>query len=118
MKSLAALCAYSVSCASGSTIRIPQSAVRNSAALTIESIMRGSVARVMAGGTLGEGLGVARAPPQPVIAAIRERRTVMLRVDINGPRLRRGSRYCDINTATPMALRPAPLGCGRAADFI
>ncbi|HET6670159.1 MAG TPA: hypothetical protein VFH15_07980, partial [Pyrinomonadaceae bacterium] len=55
-------------------------------ALTIESIMRVSDARVTAGGRWGDGLVVARAPPQPASAAIRERQRVLVRVDIEDPR--------------------------------
>src|SRR5687768_9124918 len=65
---------------------MPHSAVRNSGALTIESIMWGSVARVMAGGTPGDGVVVARAPPQAARAAMKGTEAVLLRMDIDGPR--------------------------------
>src|SRR5688500_14172055 len=94
MKSLAALCAYSVSPASGSTMRMPHNAVRNSGALTIESIMRGSVARVTAGGAVGAGLVAARAPPQPESIVIAERHTTLVRVDIDDPRSGGWAEYC------------------------
>src|ERR671913_1058999 len=95
MKSFAALCEYSVSPASGSTIRMPHIAVRNSGPLTIESIMRGSVARVTAGAAPGDGVVVTRAPPQPASAAIRQRETVLLRVAIDGPQWGWVAEYCD-----------------------
>jgi len=40
----------------------------------------------MAGGTLGDGLVVARVPPQPASAVIEARQTVMRRVDIDDSR--------------------------------
>src|SRR5947209_16516031 len=60
-----AFSAYSVSCASGSTMRRPQFVVRNSGALTIESMARVSAARVCAGAELaGRGPDV-RTDAQP-----------------------------------------------------
>src|SRR5678815_52790 len=81
---------------------MPHIAVRNSGALTIESITWGSVARVTAGAVPGDGVVATRAPPQPASAAIRERQTMLLRVAIDGPQCGVGW----LNTATRCVLRP------------